>query len=119
MRSDSTESVFLAAVRESIAVSGDVIGCATLDFNIARAYVLLASGDLRISKVKNPGLLMLLPVAARRARAALEDVKKTLIEHGLVDRDRARAYFDEIEPELYRFPAIAPEAFRRRVEDAL
>jgi hypothetical protein len=27
-----------------------------------------------------------------------------------------RAYFDEIEPLLYRFPAIDPQTFRARVE---
>ena len=41
-----------------------------------------------------------------------------LVERGLVDPVRARAYFDEIEPELYRFPAVDPRAFRRRVEEA-
>lgn len=30
----------------------------------------------------------------------------------------ARAYFARIEPELYRFPAIDPAAFRRAVEGA-
>jgi hypothetical protein len=41
-----------------------------------------------------------------------------MIERGLVDPVRARAYFDEIEPQLFRFPAIDPRAFRRRVEEA-
>lgn len=35
---------------------------------------------------------------------------------GLVDAASARAQFDEIEPELYRFPAIDPKAFRASVE---
>jgi len=47
----------------------------------------------------------------------LEDVQ-AMIERGLVDRERLAAMFDEIEPELYRFPAIDPPSFRRRVEDA-
>jgi hypothetical protein len=42
-----------------------------------------------------------------------------LLERGLVDGSRVRACFDEIEPELYRFPAIDPASFRRRVEEAL
>jgi hypothetical protein len=37
----------------------------------------------------------------------------------LVDPRRALSYFEEIEPELYRFPAVEPQGFRRRVEDVL
>jgi hypothetical protein len=40
-----------------------------------------------------------------------------MIEHGLVDRAQVRDAFDEIAPKLYRFPAIDPRAFRRRVDD--
>ena len=47
----------------------------------------------------------------------LEDVR-ALLDLGLVDRARLGASFEEIEPELYRFPAIDPAAFRRRVEAA-
>ncbi len=39
-----------------------------------------------------------------------------LIERGLVNRERLQAYFDDIEPELYRFPAVDPPSFRRAVE---
>lgn len=39
-----------------------------------------------------------------------------LIGRGLVERERLREYFDAIEPELYRFPAIDPASFRRAVE---
>ena len=39
-----------------------------------------------------------------------------LIERGLVERGRLREYFDAIEPELFRFPAIDPPSFRRAVE---
>jgi hypothetical protein len=48
----------------------------------------------------------------------LEDVGE-LLRRGLVDRERLAACFDEIEPELYRFPAIDPASFRRRVENAV
>jgi Nucleotidyltransferase of unknown function (DUF6036) len=41
-----------------------------------------------------------------------------LIARGLVDRGRLRDYFDAIEPDLYRFPAVDPASFRRAVEDA-
>ena len=34
-------------------------------------------------------------------------------------RRRARSLFDQIEPELYRFPAIDPASFRARVEREL
>jgi len=39
-----------------------------------------------------------------------------LIASGLVDPADARAQFDSMEPELYRFPAIDPASFRRSVE---
>jgi hypothetical protein len=48
----------------------------------------------------------------------LEDVR-VMVERGLIEPDRLRAAFDEIEPQLYRFPAIDPADFRRRVEDFL
>ena len=54
----------------------------------------------------------------RGHRVDLEDVR-AFVERGLVDPGRALAFYDQIEPELYRFPAIDPRAFRRRVEDAL
>lgn len=38
------------------------------------------------------------------------------IGRGLVDRRGLQEYFDAIEPELYRFPAIDPVSFRRAVE---
>lgn len=39
-----------------------------------------------------------------------------LLHRGLVDRARLLDYFDAIEPDLYRFPAIDPPTFRRAVE---
>jgi hypothetical protein len=47
----------------------------------------------------------------------LDDVG-AMVEYGLVDPSRALRYFDEIEPDLFRFPAIDPRAFRERVEGA-
>jgi hypothetical protein len=38
------------------------------------------------------------------------------VARGLVEPGRLREYFDAIEPELYRFPAIDPPSFRRAVE---
>jgi hypothetical protein len=43
---------------------------------------------------------------------------EALVSSGLVDRERLWSYFREIEPALYRFPAIEPVAFRARVERA-
>jgi hypothetical protein len=48
----------------------------------------------------------------------LEDVQ-ALIERELIDPTQALSYFEEIEPELYRFPAVDPRGFRRRVEEVL
>jgi hypothetical protein len=48
----------------------------------------------------------------------LNDVDR-MIERGLVQRARLRELYEEIEPELYRYPAIDPAAFRRKVEAAL
>ena len=48
----------------------------------------------------------------------LEDVQ-ALLELGLVDPSAARRAFDELEPRLYRFPAIDPASFRARVEEVL
>lgn len=53
----------------------------------------------------------------RGHRQDIEDVH-AMIERGLVDPRQARRYFDQIEPELYRFPAIDPPTFRRAVETA-
>jgi hypothetical protein len=48
----------------------------------------------------------------------LEDVRE-LLARGLVEPDRLREAFAEIEPQLYRFPAIDPADYRRRLEDFL
>lgn len=40
------------------------------------------------------------------------DVRQ-MLERGLVDRGELRRRFEEIEPQLYRYPAIDPAAFRR------
>jgi len=53
-----------------------------------------------------------------RDHARDRDDVRALIRSGLVDPERLGRYFDEIEPQLYRFPAIDPPAFRERVEQA-
>lgn len=48
----------------------------------------------------------------------LIDVRE-MLQRGLVDPARAWDLFQEIEPELYRFPAIDPPTFHRRVRELL
>jgi hypothetical protein len=57
---------------------------------------------------------------AKLERAHARDLAdvEALLAAGLVDPARALGYFEQIEPELYRFPAIDPASFRPRVEDA-
>ena len=45
----------------------------------------------------------------------LEDVDE-MLRRGLVDRQQLAEYFDTIEGELYRYPALDPRAFRSRVD---
>ena len=47
-----------------------------------------------------------------------EDVRE-LLQRALVDPVRLRELFDAIEPELFRYPAIDPPSFRRKVDEAL
>jgi hypothetical protein len=59
---------------------------------------------------------------ARRGRRAsgalLPDRRRHRRTPRLASDDDRRRYFEEIEPQLYRFPAIDPRAFRERVEQA-
>lgn len=48
----------------------------------------------------------------------LQDVRE-MIGRGLIDREGLRRRFEQIEPQLYRFPAIDPKRFRRDLEEAL
>lgn len=45
----------------------------------------------------------------------LSDVR-AMSEHGLIEPSRVLELYGAIEPELYRYPAIDPPSFRRRVE---
>ncbi len=45
----------------------------------------------------------------------VEDVR-TMLDVGLIASDRALQYFEAIEPELYRFPAIDPASLRGAVQ---
>lgn len=48
----------------------------------------------------------------------VSDVRE-MLARGLVEPDRLRALFGEIEPRLHRYPAIDPPSFRRAVEAAI
>lgn len=48
----------------------------------------------------------------------LDDVQ-AMLSRKLVDQDSLRRHFEEIEPLLYRYPAIHPPAFRRALDDSL
>ena len=48
----------------------------------------------------------------------LDDVC-TMLTRGLVEPERLRELYAAIEPELYRYPAIDPVMFRRKVDAAL
>ena len=51
----------------------------------------------------------------RGHRQDVEDVR-AMLARGLVDRGRLLDHLAAIEPELYRYPAVHPPAFRRAVE---
>jgi hypothetical protein len=55
--------------------------------------------------------------ASRGHAQDLSDVAE-MIRRGLVDRKKAVAYFTEIEPRLYRYPALDAQTFRTAVERA-
>lgn len=48
----------------------------------------------------------------------LTDVRE-MIARGLVDREELRRRFEQIEPQLYRYPAIDPKSFRKALERAI
>jgi len=48
----------------------------------------------------------------------LDDVQR-MIDSGLVRPARLREFYEAIEPELYRYPAINPSAFHNKLEAAL
>ena len=48
----------------------------------------------------------------------MDDVR-SMLTTGLVDPRQLKELFAAIEPQLYRYPAIDPAAFRRRLDDAL
>ena len=47
-----------------------------------------------------------------------QDVRE-MLTRGLVERERLQAFYDRIEPQLYRYPAINAASFRRALTEAL
>lgn len=72
---------------------------------------------------ENDELLRAIPDAQALAKLErghdrdLSDVA-AMLSLELVDPRRLRAHFAEVEPHLYRFPAVDPSAFRSAVEQA-
>ena len=54
----------------------------------------------------------------RGHRQDLQDVR-AMLDRRLIDPTTVRRYFDDIEPLLYRYPAIHPPSFRQAVEQML
>jgi hypothetical protein len=54
----------------------------------------------------------------RRHAQDVDDLQQ-MLDRGLVEKERLRACFSEIESQLYRFPAIDAADFRRSVEEYL
>ena len=57
---------------------------------------------------------------AKLERAHVQDLEdvRSMLNARLVDPAEARARFEEIQPELHRYPAIDPPSFRARVHSA-
>jgi class 3 adenylate cyclase len=97
----------LTEIRDRMATAGDVFQTMGVDLFMARALVRLATGDLPMSKVKNPGLLLMLPGAPKRARAMLDSLMSRAEEHGY---DGVRAALE------YEFALLAKH--QRRSKEA-
>ncbi|HVS14003.1 MAG TPA: DUF6036 family nucleotidyltransferase [Thermoanaerobaculia bacterium] len=58
-------------------------------------------------------------VLAKLERGHAKDLRdvESMVAAGLVEPERLRELFGAIEPELYRYPAVDPDSFRRAVEE--
>ncbi len=87
-------------------------------FPVGRSAVASSSGKGRIDFFHYDFYSQALSKIQRGHAKDLEDVRE-MIERSLVEPGKARELFAAIEEKLYRFPAIDPASFRRRVEGAL
>lgn len=55
----------------------------------------------------------------QRGHSQDRDDVRQMLQRGLIDPAELRRRFEQIEPQVYRFPAIDPAAFRRALEEAL
>lgn len=55
----------------------------------------------------------------QRGHSQDRDDVRQMLHRGLIDPAELRRRFEQIEPQVYRFPAIDPAAFRRALEEAL
>jgi hypothetical protein len=103
-----------------------------LEINVELAwpgdFVPLPSGwEQRSPSIAREGLLTFRHVdlyaqaLAKLERGHAQDLQDVtaMLERGLVDRARLVESMDEIEPELFRFPAVDPPTFRAAVERAV
>jgi hypothetical protein len=74
----------------------------------------------RIGRVRFHHFDLYAQALAKLERGHRQDVAdvREMLRRGLVGPEQLLAYFDRIEPELYRYPAIDPPTFRRAVQDA-
>ena len=58
---------------------------------------------------------------AKIERGHDQDVKDVdeMLKRGLIERQKLLSLFQEIEPQLYRYPAIDPASFRRAVKQVV
>jgi len=54
-------------------------------------------------------------------RGHVQDLKdvRAMFDGKLIDPEKLFEYYERIEPDLYRYPAIDPKSFRREVENAI
>jgi uncharacterized nucleotidyltransferase DUF6036 len=75
---------------------------------------------VRIGRVSFHHFDLYAQALAKLERGHWQDVVdvREMIGRSLVTGPRLLAYFEQVEPELYRYPALDPPSFRRAVEEA-
>jgi hypothetical protein len=77
--------------------------------------------QINIELASPPDFIPELPGWQERSPLVIEtgNVQVRNFDRGLVKPDRLRELYEHIEPDLYRYPAIDPAAFRRKLDAAL
>jgi hypothetical protein len=75
----------------------------------------------RVGRVRFHHFDLYAQALAKHERGHRQDVAdvREMSQRGLVTPSQLLAYFERVEPELYRYPAIDPPSFRRAVEEAV